>query len=424
MPQRLAETTPLSEAGTATSKGTIRVRAISAGLGSSGLYSPEVLEQAATDQLITRGTFLHVDHASQTERHDRPERSVSTIAGVFTEAATYDADTESLVGEVQLFEPYRERLMEMAPYIGLSISGSATDVTEGEYEGKRVPVIEGLHSIDSVDFVTRAGRGGQVLLECARPSDVVERAVRHGVTEATADERREQLTDAVRSAHGGEDRYVWIRDFDDTRVWFEVHADDEASHTYEQTYDVADDDLSVTLTGDHEERRAVTKYVPTTAPNDDPVTRPGSNTDTTAQESEEDTMPKKEIEESEYNRLIEADGRVSTLESERDTAIAERDAERRRNRAMDLVREHDHAFTPLEARGLVAELPLTEAGDFDEEAFTTTLTEHAATSRAAAGEGQVSGFGQTTDTGKSTTESAPARSKSAWGRPVTEQKGA
>lgn len=431
MPKRLTETTPLSEAGTSTStdRGTLRVQAISAGLGSSGYYSPAVLEQAATDQLIARGTFLHLDHPSETERHDRPERSVSTIAGVFTESATYDADTKALVGEVQLFEPYRERLMEMAPYIGLSISGSASDVTEGEHEGRKVPVIEGLAAIDSVDFVTRAGRGGQVLMECARPSEVVERAVRHGVKEATADERREQLSDTVRSEHGGTDRYVWVRDFDESTVWFEISAEDEASKTWEQSYTVADDDLSVSLTGDPVEVRAVTKYVTATTPTV-PATRPDSTTDTTTKESEEDTMPKKEIEESEYTRLVEDAGRVQTLESERDTAATERDTartelaeERRRSAALDLVREHEHGFRPLEVKGLVADLPVAEDGTLDAEKFKVTLDEHAANARAASGEGRVSGMGSTTDT-STTTESSSRPATSPWGRPLSEQKGA
>ncbi len=150
--------------------GRMLVQAISAGLGSSGLYRSEVLERAARDRLIGRGTPLHVDHATETERHDRPERSVQTIAGVFTSDARWDAERQALVGEVQVFPRWREDLAEMAPYIGLSISGTATDVTEGEYEGRRVPVIEGLASIDSVDFVTRAGRGGKVLvIESAPP---------------------------------------------------------------------------------------------------------------------------------------------------------------------------------------------------------------------------------------------------------------
>jgi hypothetical protein len=166
MPTPLHESTVLNEAADASAirTGRMLVQAISAGVGTSGYYSPAVLERAAGDRLITRGTPLHVDHVSESERHDRPERSVNTIAGVFTSDARFDPERNSLVGDVQIFAPFRERLAEMAPYIGLSITGSATDVSEGEHDGRRVPVIEGLAAIDSVDFVTKAARGGEVLL--------------------------------------------------------------------------------------------------------------------------------------------------------------------------------------------------------------------------------------------------------------------
>jgi hypothetical protein len=166
MANPLHESTTLEKAADVAGlkSGRMLVQAISAGVGTSGYYSPEVLERAARDRLITRGTPLHVDHMSETERQDRPERSVNTIAGVFTSDIRYDSERRALVGDAQIFQPFRERLAEMAPYIGLSITGSASDIVEGEFEGRKVPVVEGLAAIDSVDFVTKAGRGGQVLL--------------------------------------------------------------------------------------------------------------------------------------------------------------------------------------------------------------------------------------------------------------------
>lgn len=255
MPQRLTETTPLSEAGTTTSTGRMPVQAISAGLGSSGYYSPEVLERAARDRLITRGTPVHLDHASESERHDRPERSVQTIAGVFTGDATYDPDRAALVGEVQFFTPWRERIAEMAPYIGLSISGSATDVTEGEHDGHRVKVIEGLAVIDSVDLVTRAGRGGQFL----------------GLAESAGPDSA--LIEHITAAYGP----------------------------------------------------ALTEAGLSLAPTNVPATRPDSSNPTT-EESQEDTMGKIQIEESEHQALTEKAGRVDTLESERAAEKARADA--------------------------------------------------------------------------------------------------
>lgn len=427
MPKILTEQVAITEDAAATAKDTGRlpIQFISPGWGSSGYYSPEVIAEAAESKFIPAGTHMYADHPTDAEDVERPGRSIKDLMAVVVEDAYLSADG-ALVGEADVVPAWRPLLETVRNHIGVSIRGSATDIVEGEAEGRAGRIIEGLQApCTSVDFVTRAGRGGKVLsvLESARANH---RAIRHGISEATVNDTREALQNALRDAHidGKKDTWLYVRDFDDSTVWFELEgsgAGDDAG-IYGQDYDQTDDG-AVTLSGDRTEVRVVTKYVP--------VTRPGSTTTATATESEEDTMPKIQIEEAEHARLTETAGRVDTVESENAALKAEntqlkesKAAADRRTRAMDLVREHEHAFTPLEAKGLVADLPLTESGDFDEEAFTTTLTEHAATSRAAAGEGQITGNGQVTDTGKTTTESAPARSRSAWGRPVTEQKGA
>ena len=423
MPKRLTETTPLSEAGSSLSKsGRMKVHAITAGLGSSGYYSPAVIQEAATNGLIAKGTPLFLDHPSETDRHDRPERSVKDIAAVFTESATYDATEEALVGEIQVFAPYRDLLTEMAPYIGLSISGSATDITEGEVDGKRVPVIESLSKIDSVDWVTRAGRGGKVveLFESAR---VNKRALDNGIAEATVNDTREQLQAALRDTYGGEKTYVWVRDFDETTVWFEVEQPDSASGLYAQAYDGD----PVALSGDRTEVRAQTTYVPvsSTTRENDPVARPGSTT--TEESTKEDTMGKIQIEEAEHSALVEKAGRVDALTTERDTEKTRADnadvalAEHmRQTAALRLVAEHQHTFTPLEVKGLLTDLPVAESGDLDAEAFGKTLDEAAtAATPPAAG---IHGMGATTDNQKVAEDATVTRT--AWGRPLTEQKGA
>lgn len=432
MSKRLTETTPLSEAGGSLSKsGRMKVHAITAGLGSSGYYSPEVLQEAATNGLIAKGTPLFLDHPSEIERHDRPERSVRDIAAVFTEAATYDAAAQALAGEIQVFAPYRDLLTEMAPYIGLSISGSATDITEGEVDGRRVPVVEGLARIDSVDWVTRAGRGGKVvgLIESAR-----------FISEATADDRAQQLADAVRAAHAGNGLYAYVTDQDaeSNTVWFRVSSESGPSRTYQQTYVVDANDVDVSLTGDPVEVRRRTDYVPVNNPTDVPVTRPGSTSSgapTTATESEEDTMPKIQIEESEHARLTEKAGRVDALESENATLKAERDqlreADARRNRedraraiVAEKATEGKVEFTDLEVTGLVATATVTESGDLDEAAFTAVVDKQVETRKAAVEAGApVHGFGAAAAATSAVAESGQ-RTSNPWGRPLTEQKGA
>lgn len=198
MTNQIQETVSLSEraAESIAKSGRMIVRAIDVGVGSTGYYSPEVLEEAARNRLIRKGTPMHLDHPSATEWSDRPERSVQTIAAVFTGDATYNPATRALEGEVQVFKPWRERLAEMAPYIGCSIQGSATDIVPGVHEGKAVSVVEGLHSINSVDFVTRAGRGGQVLavLESHRPTEEEQGSA--ALTSAILDQFGPALTEA------------------------------------------------------------------------------------------------------------------------------------------------------------------------------------------------------------------------------------
>lgn len=115
-------------------------------------------------------------------------------------------------------------------------------------------------------------------------------------------------------------------------------------------------------------------------------------------------MPNIQIDEAEHSRLVAEAGRVTALEERANTAesranaaeaqLAERD---RRDRATAIVaersNEHQVTFTALEQRGLLADLPLTEAGALDEAAFTTAVNEAATAALAARGAGSVSGFG-------------------------------
>lgn len=308
MPEQIREAGPVVEA-TPDKTGRIRVTLISPGWGSSGYYGADVLEQAVSDKVWPAGTQCFIDHPGEFENRDRPERSVRDLAAVLTEDPVWTGS--AVEADAQLMPAHAETLRqpEMANAIGMSIRASA-DVEMGEAEGRRGRIVKKIVYGESVDFVTRAGRGGRYqLIESARPSKVNARAVGHGIAEATANELREQLQQALRDAYGADDVWVWVRDFDDARVWFEMETPD-ASGTYEHSYTAGDS--GVALSGDPTEVRAETTYVPV-----DPAA------DTPTQESQEDTMP--QIEEGRLAQLEEAAGRVSTLESERDAARQEAD---------------------------------------------------------------------------------------------------
>lgn len=394
MPKPLHESIrTLAEATTGDDAGLLEVEFITPGWGSSGYYSPEVVEAAAP--LFAPGTHMYFDHPSATESSDRPERSVRDLAAVIEEGGAVNPTTGGVRGKVRPLKAYQDLLTDeaFAKNVGLSIRGSATDITVGEAEGRTGPIIEGLADLSSVDFVTRAGRGGRVLavLESAR------------IVEATVNDTREALQQVLSAAYGDDDRWTYVRDFDDSTVWFQVSADG-VEQMYGQTYSQGDDGV-VTLTGERTEVRVVTTYVP--------ATRPGSNTPT--EESQEDTMPN--IEESELTRLREDAGRVTALESERDTAVTERDqlrAERDQLRARESAVTHARARVTTANASLPAStvdriveaatrtVPLTEAGQLDTTALDTAVDTARTTEETylaglaeAAGVGSISGFGGT-----------------------------
>lgn len=412
MPKLLQETGRISEAAAAEAKSTGRmlVQHISPGWGSSGYYSSEVLEQAVVDEIIPAGTHMYADHPTEAEAKARPVRSIKDLMSITTEPARLatqedvarGAEIGALVSEVDVVPTYRPLIEHLKDAIGVSIRGDG-ELVEGTAEGRTGKIVESLAHVKSVDWVTRAGRGGKVLslVESARAT---ERVMARGVSESTANDTRDALQTVVREAYGGEKTYVWVRDFDPAddvmTVWFEVEAPEgEDSGIFAQAY--TDTDGAVALSGDRTEVRVVTKYVPTNVP----VTRPDSNTPTTEADLEV-TMGKIQIEESEHSRLTETAGRVDALIQENATKdqrikeLEEADAKRvRDSRATKIVEERAKeagvAYTPLEVRGLCVDLPIQEDGTLDEAAFTTAIDEDAAARKAATGSGTVRGHGST-----------------------------
>lgn len=141
---------------------------ITPGIGSSGYYSAAVLESAVTDNVFPKGTHLYVDHPSQSESQDRPERSIRDLAGSTKGDAVWNPITQAVEAACKVY-PHYGWISDVAEDIGMSIRASA-DVSEAVIEGRKMPVIDKLIEAYSVDFVTKAGRGGKVLaaIESAR----------------------------------------------------------------------------------------------------------------------------------------------------------------------------------------------------------------------------------------------------------------
>lgn len=77
---------------------------------------------------------------------------------------------------------------------------------------------------------------------------------------ATHNELREALGKALREHHKGTREYAYLRDFDATKIWYELYSDTKTS-IFERGYEV-DEKVAVTLRDGASEVRAVTTYVP------------------------------------------------------------------------------------------------------------------------------------------------------------------
>lgn len=354
--------------------GRMLVRIITPGVGSSGVYPPEVLEAAAEQRVFPKGTQMFANHPSATEEADRPERSIRDLAGVLDQDAHWDGT--GLVAEVRTFEPWATTLAQMHDDIGVSIRASAR-VEESDAQGR--PIIAELVEGISVDFVTRAGRGGKVL-------QVLESAAREAFPGGlTADDLASRIDQALPAD-------AWAHDHTDTWV---VYRDPNGPGLLQQEY-AADQQGRITLTGTP---RRVARRVTYDALD----TPPG-----VAMEShprKEPAVAQIQIDEAEHKRLTEAAEKVAAAEAAQ--AAAEQRAQEAEQAIRAALEAADMAtvdriitssgaeFTVLEAKGLRSDLPRTEEGRLDVPAFEKTVTEAAA--EKGTGEGRRFGLGAATE---------------------------
>ena len=145
------------------------VKIISAGRGSSGWYSKEVLQRDGP-KIFDRGTLGFINHATKAEEAARPEGDWNKLAYVTTARAHWDENGKAgpaLYAPIKIFAAHASELAEKAPHTGASIRASGTrDDTAIAPDGKP-GVITSLTRGHSIDAVTEAGRDGKLLLESA-----------------------------------------------------------------------------------------------------------------------------------------------------------------------------------------------------------------------------------------------------------------
>lgn len=172
--------------------GKYRIRIIVPGQGSSGIYTAENLAESAA--LFKAGTEMFIDHPTESEEWERPERSIRDYAGVFLEDATVGEDG-ALYTVCKVFSGVNELIKDKWEHIGVSINAWCADPIS---ENGIVPPIAGVRS---VDFVTAPGAGGAIidLLESNRNDNYVKEAGMDKEIESKFDELKASLIEALSS---------------------------------------------------------------------------------------------------------------------------------------------------------------------------------------------------------------------------------
>jgi len=180
--------------------GTAHIKVIAPGRGSSGHYPAEVLERDGP-KVFKKDLHVYWNHPTATEEAERPERSVRDLAGSFASDARWEAAGPTgpgLYADVTFFKPYQEAVEELAPHIGMSIRAMGK-AKMGEVDGESVRIIEELTSAKSVDVVTAAGAGGQILslFESARNRAAVEFEPTYLEVDMATDQELKEARDAL-----------------------------------------------------------------------------------------------------------------------------------------------------------------------------------------------------------------------------------
>lgn len=153
------------------SDGTIPIKIINSGWGTSGFYPDNVLKRDGP-KVFTEKTKMFWNHQTAAQEAEQPEGNLDNLAAVLVDGATWQENGKAgpgLYANAKVFGPYKEAINELAPYIGVSIRANGR-ATQGEAAGRKGSVIQEISHAKSIDFVTTPGAGGQIvsMFEAAR----------------------------------------------------------------------------------------------------------------------------------------------------------------------------------------------------------------------------------------------------------------
>lgn len=153
--------------------GTVPVKIIQAGWGSSGYYPKDVLIRDGA-KAFPKGTKMQWNHPTTAEEAERPEGDLNALASeLVSDARWMDRGPKGagLYADAKVFEAYQGAVNDLAPHIGVSIHARGKAM-HGEAEGKTGPIIQEIFEspFNRVDYVTMPGAGGEIisLFEAAR----------------------------------------------------------------------------------------------------------------------------------------------------------------------------------------------------------------------------------------------------------------
>jgi hypothetical protein len=148
--------------------GITRIKLIAPGVGSSGLYTEEVLRRDGP-RAFPKGTKMFIDHDTAAEEAARPEGTLSRLAAVLIEDAAYMIDPKygaGLYARAEVKRRFRDDIDDLAKDIGTSIRADGKRKMQ-EVNGVLMPVITQINPSNGVnnrvDFVTAPGAGGEVI---------------------------------------------------------------------------------------------------------------------------------------------------------------------------------------------------------------------------------------------------------------------
>lgn len=144
--------------------GTVPIKIIQPGWGSSGYYPKNVLERDIP-RAFPPGTQMFWNHATPTEEAERPEGNLDHLAGVLVSRPQWQeagAKGPGMYADARVFGDYAQTIDEIGEHIGVSIRGSGVHEI-GERDGRKGRVIKEITGGKSVDFVTIPGAGGAIV---------------------------------------------------------------------------------------------------------------------------------------------------------------------------------------------------------------------------------------------------------------------